>query len=41
MFFLSHVEKILFYSFKLKYLNQKYFFYPTLKKYNFFPVSIE
>ena len=29
------------YPFKLKYLNQKRFFYPTLKKYNFFLVDIE
>ena len=31
-----HIEKILCYPFKLKYLNQKGFFYLTLKKYNFF-----
>jgi len=38
--FKSHIEKILCYPFKLKYLNQKVF-YPTLKKHNFFLVNIE
>jgi hypothetical protein len=33
--FLFHIEKILFYSFKLKYLKNIYF-YSTLKKHNFF-----
>jgi len=33
--FKSHIEKILYYLFKLKYLNQKKF-YPKLKKHNFF-----
>jgi hypothetical protein len=33
--FKSYIEKILCYLFKLKYLNQN-FFYPTLKKHNFF-----
>ena len=36
---LSHIEKILCYAFKLKYLNKKN--YPTLKKYNFFLVNVE
>jgi len=35
MGFKSHIKKILCYLFKLKYLNQ-IFFYPTLKKHNFF-----
>jgi hypothetical protein len=38
--FLSHIEKILCYAFKLKYLNQQNF-YPTLKKYNFFLLNIK
>jgi hypothetical protein len=33
--FKSHIEKIIYYLFKLKYLNQKVF-YPTLKKHDFF-----
>jgi len=32
--FFFHIEKLLSYSSKLKYLNN--FFYPTLKKHNFF-----
>ena len=40
MSFKSHIEKILCYPFKLKYLNQKKF-YPTLKKHNFFLMNIE
>ena len=38
--FKSHIENILCYPFKLKYLNQKVF-YPTLKKHKFFLVNIE
>jgi hypothetical protein len=38
--FLSHIENILCYAFKLKYLNQQNF-YPTLKKHNFFLLNIE
>ena len=37
--FFFHIEKLLSYSSKLKYLNN--FFYPTLKKHNFFFVNIE
>jgi len=37
--FLSHIKKILYYPFKLKYLNKK--IYPILKKHNFFLVNIE
>ena len=33
MGFKSHIEKIIYYPFKLKYLNQKVF-YPTLKKHD-------
>jgi hypothetical protein len=33
--FKFHIENILYYPFKLKYLNQKVF-YPILKKHNFF-----
>jgi hypothetical protein len=40
MNFKSNIKKILCYSFKLKYLNQKVF-YPTMKKHNFFLVNIE
>jgi hypothetical protein len=32
---LSHIEKILYYPFKLKYLNPNVF-YPILKKHDFF-----
>jgi hypothetical protein len=38
--FKSHIEKIIYYPFKLKYLNQKVF-YPTLKKHDFFLENIE
>ena len=41
MGFKSYIKKILCYPFKLKYLNQKVFFYHTLKKHNFFPGNIE
>ena len=40
MGFKSHIKKILYYPFKLKYLNKKVF-YPTSKKYNFFLENIE
>jgi hypothetical protein len=33
--FKSYIKRILYYLFKLKYLNQN-FFYPKLKKHNFF-----
>ena len=39
MSFKSHIEKIIYYPFKLKYLNQKVF-YPTLKKHGFFHGNI-
>ena len=38
--FKFHIEKILYYLFKLKYLNQN-FFYSKLKIHNFFFVIIE
>jgi hypothetical protein len=38
--FKSHIEKILCYPFKFKYLNQG-FFYLTLKKHDFFLRNIE
>jgi len=37
--FQIHIEKILCYPFKLKYLNQNVF-YPTLKKHSFFHGNI-
>jgi hypothetical protein len=40
MSFKSYIKRILCYSFKLKYLNQK-IFHPTLKKHNFFLKNIE
>ena len=40
MGFKSHIEKILCYLFKLKYLNQKVF-YLTMKKHYFFLGNIE
>ena len=40
MSFKSHIEKITYYPFKLKYLNQKVF-YPILKKHGFFHGNIE
>jgi len=39
-FFLSHIEKMLSYHIKLKYLNKK-IFYPILKKHSFFLVNIK